>query len=65
MKVTDCKDYKREFPESFKWEMIDSYKLSAVAKNIAEAIKFDLSGKRDNVPGLRFALRIIAKEADI
>lgn len=68
MKVIECVDYKPEFPELFNWSMIESIKLENVANDIKNNIEHDLrlpADKRYRVGGLRSALNIIAKYADI
>ena len=68
MKVKDHVDYNEEFPERFGyWGALDSHKLSAVAVAIAlrVAIDLDKNSARILVPGLRLALREIAREADV
>jgi hypothetical protein len=66
MKVKDCSDYNTEFPETFTWSWLDSPKLCNIANNIRNHIDHDLrTANRNNVPGLRLALNIIAEEADI
>jgi hypothetical protein len=67
MKVIDCDQlYNSEFPELFKWHMIDSLKLTSVSIKISDLIKEDLKTiDRNLIPGLRTALNVIAEITDI
>jgi hypothetical protein len=59
-------EYNSDFPEKFKWNLMDSYKLIDVSEKIAEEIKRDLkTDDRNFTPGLRRALNIIAEHSEI
>ena len=65
MKVKECSNFKKDFPELFDWGTIDSIQLENVATTIVNWIAHDIrSEKRNLVPGLRVALNIISEIAD-
>ena len=65
MKVIECADYNQEFPESFPWGHIDSIKMCNLASIIVTHINHAFTkGDRNNVPGLRLALNLIAGMTD-
>ena len=65
MKVIECRDYNKEFPETFTWGHVDSIKLSSLAFNIVNHINHDLKKDRNYVAGLRLALNLIAEVAEV
>ena len=66
MKVIECNNYNREFPELFTWGHIDSIKLSNLANTIVSYIEHDRTTiDRNLTPGLRTALNLIADIAEI
>lgn len=66
MKAIDHSTYNVTTPETFNWNKVDSYKLGSSAVLIKDAIQDDFETKeRLLVPGLRAALNIIAKDADL
>ena len=64
MKVIECKDYNREFPELWTWGHVDSPKISSIASMLVAHIEHDIKKERNFVPGLRMALNIVAELAD-
>jgi len=66
MVVHDCANYDSEFPEKFPWGHLDSPKLASIASAIVNRINYDLHHtERESVPGLREALRIISRQAEV
>lgn len=65
MKVSEHPSFKPEFPEVFPWGWVDSIHLTNVASTIVNHIRHDMSKGRNNVPGLRLALNIIAERAEV
>ena len=60
------KDYNEAYPEEYEWVYIDSILLSELGCQISEEIKTDIkTDGRTNTPGLRRALRIIARRANV
>ena len=68
MKVKDCADFKKEFPEIFHWNMLDSVKTINICDGICVWIDHEMhkpAHERNEIAGLRRALNIIAELADI
>lgn len=66
MIVNNDTKFNREFPELYNWNLIDSWKLSELACNIANLIKFKFdTNDLNDVAGLRKALRLIAIQEKI
>lgn len=66
MKIFQHKDYNQEFPELFNWGLVDSPTIWRIAEIIIERIKEDMdTDNRNEVPGLRVALRAIAIHTEI
>jgi hypothetical protein len=59
--IKTVKGYQRDFPEEFNWEMIDSNLIRPIAVYLAATIKSDFRlGERTRIPGIRYALNVIA-----
>ena len=66
MLVKDCNNFNPEYPEQFTWGHLDSISLCNVASELSNHINHDLKTvERNKVPGLRLALNIIAKYAEV
>lgn len=66
MKAEESPDYNHDFPETFNWNLLESRHLTKVAREIKRAIEDDLTTEwRYYTGGLRIALNIIAKHAEI
>lgn len=65
MKVIDHDEYRPEFPETFRWSQLDSIHLCNVGNTIANHVSDNLRKDRNDVPGLRRALKIIAEYAEV
>ena len=58
-------NFSPEFPELFPWELLDSHSLRQLALTIFQEIRADFkTTERNNVPGLRLALNLIAEIAN-
>jgi hypothetical protein len=67
MKIADSPRFNRQFPEAYKWNLVDNITASNVSCDIVERITAELRkpiGERVAAPGLRAALCIIAEYAD-
>jgi hypothetical protein len=61
MKVIECSNYNKEFPESFPWASIDSILGANIGSEMVNWISHDMrTTDRLLVPGLRLALNILA-----
>ena len=68
MKVIEHTEFNKNYPENYTWGRIDSSKYSNLANIISNHIKHELRKdieERNNVPGLRKALCLIAEKATI
>lgn len=64
--VAQLPDFDYEFPERFNWGAIDSITISEAAEEMCRHISDGFSTlDRNNVPGLRLALNILAKKAKV
>ena len=66
MKAKDCADYDSNLPENFDWRL-DNPKLCGITSMIAARIahSFRTDPNRQEIPGLRAALNVIAEVAEI
>ena len=69
MKVIEHTEFNKNYPENYTWGRIDSIKYSNLANTITNHILHELRNEgvlaRNNVPGLRKALCLIAEKATI
>jgi len=64
MIVAHEKDFNKEFPETWNWELIESWRLTPIVREIISEIKWELTKpheQRNGISGLRHALRIMAE----
>ena len=63
--VIEAKDFRHEYPETYRWSSIDNITLTNLAYQISNHIEHDLmTGTRLFVPGLRKALVLLAGIAE-
>ncbi len=66
MRAEDHSKYSSDYTEEFNWNWVDSHRLGCVAVGIKDQIRDDLhTTDRLLVPGLRAALNLIAKVAEL
>lgn len=68
MTANEHNDYDGRFPEHFNWSLLDSRCLSQLACQLTMLINNELKqtpDRRANIPGLRVALRNLARIASL
>ena len=68
MKIIDDPKYNQDYPEQYKWGLIDSRSGSEIGYTLASATALRLSlpiNQRFEVPGLRAALNIMANYFEV